>query len=150
MGQSLVKNYVHIVFSTKHRTPWILEEYEDPLFHYLGALCKDHDSTPLRVGGYLDHVHILCNLSRKIPLSEVLSKIKSVSSGWFKKQNDDLRGFYWQNGYGAFSVSPSAVNSVIKYIDNQRNHHQKQDYQNEFRGYLKKYKIEFDERYVWD
>ena len=126
MGQSLVKNYVHIVFSTKYRTPWIQEEYEDILFCYLGALCNDHDCQPMRVGGYLDHVHILC------------------------KQHDELKGFYWQNGYGAFSVNPTSINSVIKYIENQRIHHQHQDFQNEFRGYMKKYKMDYEERYVWD
>ncbi len=150
MGQSLVKNYVHIVFSTKYRTPWILEDYEEILFHYLGALCKDQDCNPIRVGGYLDHVHILCNLSKNIALSTLISKVKSVSSGWFKKINDDLRGFYWQHGYGAFSVNPSSLNSIIKYIDNQRAHHEEQSYQNEFRGFMRKYKMEFDERYVWD
>jgi len=150
MGQSLVRNYVHIIFSTKYRTPWIQEDYEDILFCYLGALCKDLNSQPLRIGGYIDHVHILCNLSRNLAISELVSKVKSISSGWYKKQHDDLKGFYWQNGYGAFSVNPSSINSVIKYIENQRIHHQNQDYQNEFRGYMKKYKMEFDERYVWD
>jgi len=150
MGQSLVKNYVHIVFSTKYRTPWIQEEYEDILFCYLGALCNDHSCQPMRVGGYLDHVHILCKLSKNIALAELVSKVKSVSSGWFKKQDDDLRGFYWQNGYGAFSVNPTSVNSVIRYIKNQKEHHQTQDFQNEFRGFMKKNKMDFDERYVWD
>ncbi|HQW71899.1 MAG: IS200/IS605 family transposase [Saprospiraceae bacterium] len=150
MGQSLVKNYVHIVFSTKYRTPWIQEEYEDILFCYLGALCNDHDCQPMRVGGYLDHVHILCKLSKNIALAELVSKVKSVSSGWYKKQHDELKGFYWQNGYGAFSVNPTSINSVIKYIENQRIHHQHQDFQNEFRGYMKKYKMDYEERYVWD
>lgn len=98
----------------------------------------------------MDHVHILCKLSKKITLVKLLEQLKIESSKWMKLQSPALRNFYWQDGYGAFSVNPAEVDVVIRYIKNQRQHHQKKTFQDEYRAFLKKYQVEYDERYVWD
>jgi putative transposase len=89
-------------------------------------------------------------LSRKIALMELLEEIKRSSSKWIKTRHQAMKNFYWQDGYGAFSVNPSEVDRVIKYIENQKEHHAKKTFKEEFRLILKKYQVEFDERYVWD
>lgn len=150
MGQSLVQNYVHIVFSTKYRQPLIHPPYDKELFAYLGGTCKELESPVIEVGGYLDHVHILCMLSKKLPLMTLVQKVKAHSSKWIKTKDEKLANFYWQDGYGAFSVNPREIDVVINYIKNQRIHHQRKDYKTEFRGFLKQYQVEYDERYVWD
>ena len=150
MGQSLVKNYLHIVFCTKYRAPIIHPPYELELHAYLGGICNNLECHTLKVGGYTDHVHILCMLSKKIALMKLLEEVKSHSSKWMKTKDFSLKNFYWQDGYGAFSVNPAQVDKVIAYIENQHEHHRKKDFQNEYRSYLKKYNVEYDERYVWD
>ena len=138
------------MFSTKYRQPLITDDIEGELHAYLGGICKKLECHPLKVGGYTDHIHILCMLSRKITLMKLLEEIKSHSSKWVKTKGDNFKDFYWQNGYGAFSVKPSEVDVVIRYIANQKEHHSKKTFQNEYKAYLKKYDVEFDERYVWD
>ena len=150
MGQSLVQNYVHLVFSTKHRQPLIIPSVEDELFAYLGGTCNKLDCQVIKVGGYLDHVHILCMLSKKIALMKLLEQIKSHSSKWVKTTDERLADFYWQDGYGAFSVNPKEVETVIKYIANQKEHHTQRTFQDEYRLFLKQYNVTYDERYVWD
>lgn len=150
MGQSLVKNYLHIVFSTKYRAPIIHPPYEQELHAYLGGICNNLECYPIKIGGYTDHVHILCMLSKKIALMKLLEEVKSHSSKWMKTKDISLNNFYWQDGYGAFSVNPAQVNKVVAYIENQHNHHKKKDFQDEFRKYLNEYNVEYDERYVWD
>jgi putative transposase len=150
MGQSLVKNYMHIVFSTKHREPLIYPPYEKELHDYLASICKSYECQPIKIGGYADHVHILCMLSKKIALMTLLEKVKGSSSKWMKTKDESLTNFYWQDGYGGFSVAPSDVDNVIDYITNQHEHHSKRSFQDEYRGILKNYAVEYDERYVWD
>jgi putative transposase len=150
MGQSLVKNYVHIVFSTKYRQPLIRSPYEEELHSYLGGICKNLECAPIIVGGYTDHIHILCRLSQKITLMKLVEEVKSHSSKWIKTKHESLRNFYWQNGYGAFSVNPAEVERVVSYIANQHAHHGKKTFQQEYRSLLRKYEMEYDERYVWD
>ncbi len=150
MAQSLVKNYIHIVFSTKHRNPLIQEPLEKELHRYIGGICNKLECQVLIVGGYTDHIHILCMLSKKIALVKLLQELKSNSSKWVKTKGSEYSNFFWQDGYGAFSVNPSEVDVVINYIANQKEHHSKNVFQDEFRLLLKKYDIEFDERYVWD
>ena len=149
MGQSLVKNYLHIVFSTKHREEIIRPPVEEELHAYLGGICKKLECPPIIVGGYTDHVHILCMLSKKIALMKLLEEVKSHSSKWIKSNAKALENFYWQDGYGAFSVNPSEVDTVIGYIANQREHHRQKSFQDEYRAFLKKYNVDYDERYVW-
>ena len=150
MGQSLVKNYIHLIFSTKHRQPLIHPPVEEELHAYLGGICNRLESQSIKVGGYTDHIHVLCKLSKKIALMKLVEEVKSHSSKWIKTKGEDYRNFYWQDGYGAFSVNPSEVDIVIAYIANQHAHHSKKTFQEEYRAFLKKYKVEYDERYVWD
>jgi len=150
MGQSLVKNYIHIVFSTKHRKPLIRQSIEPELHSYLSGICNKLGCQVIKVGGFTDHIHILCLLSKKIALVKLLEELKSNSSKWIKTKGDDYTNFYWQDGYGAFSVNPSEVGIVINYIVNQKEHHSKKTFQDEYKAFLKKYEVEFDERYVWD
>ncbi len=149
MGQSLVKNYIHIVFSTKYREPLIKQPVETELHRYLGGICKKMECPVIKVGGYTDHIHILCMLSKKITLVKLMEELKSHSSKWIKTKGSEYSNFYWQDGYGAFSVNPSEVAIVVNYIANQKEHHRKKTFQNEYRAFLKKYEVEFDERYVW-
>lgn len=150
MGQSLVKNYIHIVFSTKHREPLIYPPVETELHAYLGGICNKLGCQVIIVGGYIDHIHILCMLSKKIALMKLMEEIKSYSSKWIKTKGVGYESFYWQDGYGAFSVNPSEVDRVIDYIANQHEHHSKKTFQDEYRAFLKKYNVEYDEKYVWD
>jgi len=150
MGQSLVKNYIHIVFSTKHRVTLIHQPVQDELYSYIGRIYKEMECQPIKIGGYTDHIHILCMLSKKIALMKLLEEVKSHSSKWMKTKGEILKKFYWQNGYGAFSVNPSQVNIVIAYIENQKEHHKRRSFQDEYRAILRKYKVEYDERYIWD
>ena len=150
MGQSLVKNYIHIVFSTKNRVHMIKPPHEKELHAYLGAICNELECHVLIVGGYTNHVHILCMLSRKIALMTLLQKLKANSSRWMKTRDESLENFFWQDGYGTFSVNPYDVDVVTKYIMNQHEHHAKKSFKNEYRGLLKKNKIDFDEEHLWD
>lgn len=150
MGQSLVKNYIHIVFSTKYREPLIYEPVENELHAYLGGICNRLECHVIIVGGYTDHIHILCMLSKKIALMKLMEELKSHSSKWIKSKGKSYENFYWQDGYGAFSVKGSEVDKVTAYIANQHNHHNKQKFKDEYRAFLKKYKVKYDERYVWD
>jgi REP element-mobilizing transposase RayT len=150
MGQSLVKNYIHIVFSTKHRQSLILPSIETELFSYLGGICNNLECHVLKVGGYKDHIHVLCMLSKKIALMKLVEQLKSNSSKWIKTKGNEFKNFYWQDGYGAFSVRPSEVEIVINYIANQKEHHSKKTFKDEYKAVLKKYEVSYDERYVWD
>jgi len=120
------------------------------LCEYIGGICKGLECNPIRVGGHRDHIHVLCLLSRKITLAKLLEEIKKQSSKWIKTKGNQYNNFYWQSGYGIFSVNPSEIDIVVEYIENQEQRHLKISFQDEFRAFLKKYKIEFDEKYVWD
>lgn len=150
MGQSLVQNYIHIVFSTKHREALIHPPYEGELHAYIGGTCKELECPVLIVGGYTDHIHILCMLSTKLPLMTLVQKVKAASSKWMKTKDQSLENFFWQDGYGAFSVNPSEVDVVVKYIKNQHEHHRQKNFKEEYTAFLKKYNVSFDERYVWE
>lgn len=150
MGQSLTKLITHITFSTKNRLPLIDAKVELSLHAYLAEVCNQLECPAIKVGGYVEHVHILCGLSKKIALMDLLEELKKRSSKWIKTQGAAYVDFYWQNGYGAFSVNPAEVEVVVRYIEHQHEHHQKVSFQDEYRAFLKKYKVEYDERYVWD
>jgi REP element-mobilizing transposase RayT len=150
MPQSLVYNYIHIVFSTKNRQPLIDSSIKTELYAYIGGICKRLECYPIEIGGYNDHVHILCLLSRKITMMKLVEELKSHSSKWIKYKGDEFKNFYWQNGYGGFSVNPTEINIVSKYITEQDKHHQKRTYQDEYRAFLNKYGVKYDERYMWD
>jgi putative transposase len=150
MPQSLANVLIHIVFSTKNRAPYIETEIQNPLHAYLATACRTCGCPAHKIGGTNDHIHILCSLSRTITMADFIGTIKADSSKWIKTQRTSLGGFSWQNGYGAFSIGQSQLDIVKKYIAGQNEHHRVRTFQEEFREFLKKYEIQFDERYVWD
>ena len=150
MAQSLSKIYVHLIFSTKNRERTIPDEIRPTLHNYMGGILRDNHCIPVEINTEPDHAHVLFILSRTSALSEVIGHLKKGSTNWLHEQSPAYRGFYWQNGYGAFSVSQSGVLEVQEYIRHQRDHHRKMTFQDELRAFLKRYEVEFDERYVWD
>ena len=151
MPQSLVQIYVHIVFSTKHRKPFLKEkEFRERTHRYLADICKNLESPALIVGGIEDHVHILCRFGKTIEIADLIRDLKRDSSKWVKTEQPRLAEFHWQQGYGAFSISPSHVDALMQYIANQEEHHRHESFQDEFRRLCQKYGLEIDERYVWD
>jgi putative transposase len=151
VSQSLAQIYLHIVFSTKDRCPFLQDAIiRDEIHHYLGGVCNNRDCPVLRVGGIADHVHILCRFGRGISVADLVKELKRESSQWIKSKAKDLASFYWQNGYGAFSISPSHVEQLRDYIAKQEEHHRHVTFQEEFRRLLAKYGLEWDERYVWE
>ena len=149
MPQSLVKNYIHITFSTKNRQAFIDDNIKDELFRYLGGICKNMECNPIIVGGHKDH-HILCLLSRKVALMKLIEELKSHSSKWIKTKGENYQKFYWQNGYGGFSVNSTQLDVVKNYILNQEEHHKNKSYKEEYLDLLMEKNIEYDERYIWD
>jgi len=150
MAQSLSKVYVHITFSTKLRQNLITESIQESLFNYIGGICKGMECYPIQVGGHKNHIHVLCLLSKKVTQIKLLEEIKKQSSKWIKKQGDNFKSFYWQDGYGIFSVNLSEIDVVVAYINNQKEHHKKTNFQDEFRAFLKKYEVDYNEKYIWD
>ncbi|TSA19741.1 IS200/IS605 family transposase [bacterium] len=151
MPQSLAKVLVHIVFSTKNRSPFLSDKnVREEMHAYLGGTCNNLDCPVLTVGGVADHVHILCALSRNLSIAKVIGDIKRGSSKWIKTKGRMLTKFAWQNGYGVFSVGQSEVEHVRQYIVDQEDHHRKKTFQDEYRSFLKEYGVNYDERYIWD
>ena len=150
MPQSLSKIMVHFIFSTKDRMPLIDRTIELKLHAYIATICRSNASNAYRVGGVSDHIHIACDLPRTVAPSKLIEVIKKDSSKWMKSQGAAYKKFYWQNGYGAFSIGFSQLASLIDYIDNQAEHHRKHSFQEEYLQFLSRYRVEFNERYVWD
>lgn len=150
MPQSLSYLLTHIVFCTKDRTP-VLDATVRPALHaYLATVARNVDCECFRVGGVADHVHLAVRLSRTITMAQLIEELKTSSSKWLKPQSPALAAFARQRGYGAFSVGPSDLNALLHYIDTQEEHHKTRTFQDEYRAFLTKYGIEYDERYVWD
>jgi len=150
MAQSLAKIILHLVFSTKNRDRWLKKSIQPGLFAYLSGICRKAGSNAYRVGGTEDHIHIACTLPRTLAVSKLLEEIKKSSSIWVKNQNDNLRSFAWQAGYGAFSLGESQLPLLLRYIENQREQHRIITFQEEFLDLLDRYRIEYDKRYLWD
>jgi putative transposase len=150
MAQTLVKLYVHIIFSTKNRANLILPEIEEELFAYIGGISNNNNSKLVGANGTENHIHLLVSMSKNIEFSKLVGDIKRDSSKWIKTKGNSYRAFQWQDGYGAFSVGYTQLEDVKKYIANQKEHHAKISFEDEFRYFLKKYAVEYDERYVWD
>lgn len=150
MPQSLASIILHVVFSTKERTPFIQPDVEDELHRYLGSVCRACDSPAYCIGGTQDHVHLACSLARTTSVADLLEEIKKRSSKWIKTKGSPYKGFAWQRGYGAFSLGQSQLAALKRYIAAQKKHHMKTPFKQEFLGLLKKYDVAYDERYVWD
>lgn len=149
MANSYTNLLYHLVFSTKNRHPWIIPEIRDPLYQYFGGLILRQRGTLLAAGGMPDHVHLVARLPPRHSLSSLMRFIKSDSSRWLKEQLED-GVFAWQTGYGAFSVSPSQMDGLLRYVANQERHHRDRSYQAELRALLSKNGIAYEERYLWD
>ena len=151
MPQSLARIWVHLIFSTKNRYPFLSDKQIRLDAHaYLATVLRNHECETLIVGGVEDHVHALFALSRNYSIADIVKKIKIASSKSVKEKSLALQKFGWQRGYGAFSVSQSQLDQVTRYIERQEEHHKRVTFQDEFRAFLKKYKVDYDERYVWD
>ena len=150
MPQSLAQIYVHVIFSTKNRTPCLTPEIQTELWPYLAKVLENLDCNAKALGGVADHVHVLCSLSKNLSVAELVEEIKKPTSRWLKTKSPALRDFYWQNGYAAFSVSRSGLDRVREYIAAQADHHRRQSFQDELRVFLKKHSVSFDEKYLWD
>jgi REP element-mobilizing transposase RayT len=150
MPSSYVCLHHHIVFSTKGRQPWLKEDMRERLFQYFGGTIRGLDGVLIAAGGIEDHVHLLVSLSKTHALSDDLRDIKAESSAWIHKTYPSMKGFGWQVGYGAFTVSYSGLARVKEYIANQAEHHRERSFRDEFRALLQRHGIAFDERYIWD
>jgi len=150
MPQSLVKNLVHLIYSTKNRDACLTVAIRPKLFAYQAGIFQEWESPAIVIGGDADHVHALFVLSKNHALRKVIEEVKKGSSKWIKTQVPLFAAFHWQNGYGAFSVSQSHVAQARRYIQDQSEHHRRRSFHEEFRLFLKRYGIEYDKRYVWD
>jgi len=149
MSQSLSKVLVHLIFSTKHREHLIRPEIRPRLNAYIVGILENLKCPCIQTGGTVDHNHTLFALGRTISQAELVEEVKKSSSKWMKIEGSEP-GFSWQAGYGAFSIGESQVEAVIRYIQNQEEHHRKTTFQEEFLKFLQRYKVAYDERYVWD
>jgi REP element-mobilizing transposase RayT len=151
MPQSLSAVYLHLVFSTKDRRPFLRDKStRDAIHSYLGSVSKQVDCAPILIGGVEDHVHVLARFGRSITQAEWVKELKRVSNIWLKERGPDYTDFAWQGGYAVFSVSQSNLEQVKQYIANQEEHHRKIGFQDELRALFRKHGIEWDEKYVWD
>jgi REP element-mobilizing transposase RayT len=150
MPQSLSNVIVHIIFSTKDREPWLDSTVRQRMHGYLATVCRDLGAEFVHANGVSDHVHVVTTLPRTLSQAEMIEGVKKTSSKWIKALEPKYRGFSWQRGYGAFSVSPSQLKVVLKYLDGQDEHHRTRTFQEEYRAVLRKHRVDFDERYVWD
>ena len=151
MPQSLSVIYVHLVFSTKDRRPFLRDvRIRNELHSYLGSVSKQVDCAPIIVGGVEDHIHLLARFGRTITQADWVKELKRVSNLWLKERGADFADFEWQSGYADFSVSQSNLPQVRQYIIQQEEHHRKLSFQDELRALLRRHEIEWDERYLWD
>lgn len=150
MAKTYHQIYIHYIFSTKNRHPLIQPEFENRLYKYISGIGHEQGFPILAAGGMGDHLHLLISLSPVVSVSKTIQTIKGSSSKWI---NDcfypEQRQFKWQTGYGAFGVSRMGVNKVKEYIDNQKTHHERMTFREEYRRFLKKYGVSWDERYAW-
>jgi putative transposase len=150
MPQSLSSILIHLVFSTKNRESFITPAIEQELHPYLATIFRALKSPALAIDGTTDHIHILFCLGRVMRIADLVEEVKTGSSKWIKTKGPGFRNFHWQKGYGVFSIGQSNVAALKRYIHGQKRHHRRVTFQDEYRKFLKRYEIEYDERYVWD
>jgi len=150
MANTYTSFHYHFTFSTKNREPWIVQKIEARIWAYIGGIARKHKMTAIQVGGIEDHIHALVLAPPTIAPSQVAQYLKGDSSKWIHEEFSKLRGFEWQDGYGAFSIGQSNLSSLKKYIASQKEHHRKRSFQEELVQFLDEYGIEYDERYLWN
>ncbi len=141
---------LHVIFSTKDRQQFIGTDLRPRLHAYLATIARDTGCESYRVGGVADHVHLAIRLSRTLTIADLIENLKTTSTKWVRVQSADLSTFAWQPGYACFSVGPTDLDALCTYIDKQEEHHRTRTFQDEFRMFLKKYGVDYDEAYVWD
>jgi putative transposase len=149
MAQTLTRLLVHVVFSTKDRQNTIAPDIEHELYPYVGAICRTNESPLLVVGGTSNHLYLLISMSKNLALSRLIMDVKKDSSKWIKTKGPRFAGFHWQDGYGAFSLGESQLETARRYIGAQKVKHQSMTFQDEFVALLEKYGVPYDSRYVW-
>ena len=150
MANTYTSLHYHIIFSTKNREPWLTQHIEQRIWAFIGGIARAHNMTALQVGGIEDHIHALITARATIAPAQIAQYLKGDSSKWIHEEFRSLRGFRWQDGYGGFTVSKSQIPEVIAYIQNQREHHRKKTFQEEYLELLKKHGVDYDERYLWN
>ena len=150
MPQSLARLHIHLIFSTKSREPVVHDQIRQSLHAYMATVLQKLECPPTLINSVEDHVHILCELARTVSVSQAVEDVKKSSSKWIKTQGAEFSGFAWQAGYGAFGVSESNVQAVRNYIADQKEHHRQKSFQEEYRAFLERHHVAYDERYVWD
>jgi len=150
MPQSVSLVVVHLIFSTKDRHPVLDPDLRPKVHAYLATVARGIGCEAYRVGGMADHVHLAIRLSRTVALADLVQELKTASSKWVKTQSPGLASFSWQRGYACFSVGPLDLEALRQYIDRQEEHHRTRTFQDEFRAFLSKYGVAYDEVYVWD
>jgi len=149
MATTFTKILIHFIFSTKNREPLIHPDIESQLHAYMRGISKNHNSPVIAMNGIADHVHLLISMSKNIAVADLMEVVKKESSKWMKKQGRTFSNFQWQEGYAGFSIGESAIDQVRGYIDNQKKHHRRTTCKEELLMFLKKYKVDYDERYIW-
>ena len=149
MAHSYISIYIHYIFSTKNRQKIIKPELEERLCPYMGGIAYENKMKALAIGGMEDHAHVFLSLPSTLSISKAIQLVKGGSSTWVSKTFPEFKDFQWQEGYGAFSISISHIDDTVNYIKNQKDHHKKQTFQEEYLAILKKNGIKYDEQYLW-
>lgn len=150
MPQSFASLHIHLIFSTKHREPLLTPDILPRVLSYLGGIARADGHMLVAAGGMPDHVHLLLSMNRQSSIADAVRSIKSESSKWVHETFPNLRSFAWQAGYGAFAVSYSSIGRVRDYLARQIEHHRAMAFQEEFRNFLQRHQIPFEERFLWD
>lgn len=141
----------HIVFSTKERRPLLQDDrFREGVWAYMAGIARNLGGIAIQIGGYHDHAHLLVRIPAKIAVSDFVGKLKANTSKHINESRDSVQKFHWQDGYGAFTVSPSQQDAVVAYIDGQMEHHRKQSFQDEFLSLLKRHEVDYDPKYIWE
>ena len=141
---------IHFIWSTAGREPWIGDDWREQLQAYMGGIARNKNARLIAAGGAYDHIHLYASLPSTITIADFVNAVKANSSRWVHENFRNRRGFAWQEGYGAFSVSKSVEHQVIDYINHQQEHHRKHTFKEEYLSFLNKYDVDYDERYLWD
>jgi len=149
MANSYTSLFIHIIFSTNNRERILTPAVRDRLWAYMGGIARENRMKAVSIGGTADHAHLLILMPPVMPVAKAVQLIKGGSSKWLHESYVPLRKFSWQEGYGAFSIGTSQVDAVSEYIARQHEHHRARTFQEEYLSFLKEYKVEYDERYVW-
>jgi REP element-mobilizing transposase RayT len=149
MANTYTSLHYHVIFSTKNREHWLLPDVEQRIWEFIGGIARAHRMTALQVGGVEDHIHALVTAPPTIAPCQIAQYLKADSSKWIHEEFSTLCNFSWQDGYGAFTVSKSNIPKVISYIQNQREHHRKKTFQEEYLDFLRENGVEYNERYLW-